>query len=279
MSSRPTTADANREFYAEVAEYYDTSEDCVVDPRLKERLLETLRFALLQFPTGGDLQVLDACGGSGNASLMLLEMGITPLTVDISPQMLVIYETKARAAGHRPQTEVTEIDSFLRHTTRTWDLIVFASALHHLEDYRDVMSTAMDRVRPGGVIVTMFDPTRVGRLGLALRRVDYLVHLATEDFARFVARVLSRLQAVVRPRTDHSENVGALAERYALAGVDDRGLAGLAVDRNWQILRHARFYEARFRLSRLIFRAARQASSFSLVLRAPGDHRGERTSR
>ena len=148
MSSVTPAADANRAFYAAIAEQYDASEDCVVDPRLKGRLLETLRFALGHLPHGSVPRALDACGGSGNASLMLLELGITPLTVDISPEMLAIYETKARALGFEPQTEIDEIDSFLRRTAHVWDLIVFSSALHHLEDYRDVLSTAMARVRP-----------------------------------------------------------------------------------------------------------------------------------
>ena len=100
----PTTnaAEANREFYASAAQTYDISEDCVVDPRLTDRLRETLGFAVSRLKVAGAPRVLDACGGSGNVSLMLLQMGMRPITADISPHMLAIYERKARAAGYVP---------------------------------------------------------------------------------------------------------------------------------------------------------------------------------
>ena len=148
----PTTnaAEANREFYASAAQTYDISEDCVVDPRLTDRLRETLGFAASRLKVAGAPRVLDACGGSGNASLMLLQMGMRPITADISPHMLAIYERKARAAGYVPDTIVEEIVEFLGTGRRTWDLIVFSSALHHLDDYCDVMRLAMDHVAPKG---------------------------------------------------------------------------------------------------------------------------------
>lgn len=267
--SRITAADANREFYEQVAEQYDATEGCVVNARLKQRLVETLQFALSNVGSGTDLQVLDACGGSGNVSLILLEMGIVPLTVDLSPEMLGIYERKARVAGYRPRTEVDEIDCFLQHTKGTWDVVVFSSALHHLEDYIAVMAAAMDRVRPGGVIVTIFDPTRVGRIGLVFRRADYLAYTATRDFTHLCARVRGRLRDAFGRTPDASAYVGALAERYALIGVDEIALGALAAERDWRVLRHVRFYEARFRLSRLMLKGARKPSSFSMVLRAP----------
>ena len=95
----PTTnaAEANREFYASAARTYDISEDCVVDPGAPT-LRETLGFAVGRLKVAGAPRVLDACGGSGNVSLMLLQMGMRPITADIL-HMLAIHERKARAAG------------------------------------------------------------------------------------------------------------------------------------------------------------------------------------
>ena len=105
--------------------------------------------------------------------------------------------------------------------------------------------------------MTIFDPTQVGRLGLSVRAADYVVHLATHDFIRFLSRVRHRLAGPGRS-TSEMDNVGSLAERHALTGVDDAKLARLASDRGWDVLRHVRFYEARFDLSRRVFRILRQ---------------------
>lgn len=75
--------------------------------------------------------VLDACGGSGNVSLVLLERGIEPVLVDVSPHLLAIYERKAVERGHRPAFHESTIESFLETDSRTWDIIFFVAALHH----------------------------------------------------------------------------------------------------------------------------------------------------
>ena len=41
----------------------------------------------------------------GNASLVLHELGVTPVTVDISPEMLNIYRRKAKACGYEAETK------------------------------------------------------------------------------------------------------------------------------------------------------------------------------
>ena len=164
------------------------SEDCVVDRRLTDRLRETLGFAVSRLKVRWRASRARRLRRAGNVSLMLLQMGMRPITADISPHMLAICERKARAAGYVPDTIVEEIAEFLGTGRRTWDLIVFSSALHHLDDYCDVMRLAIDHVAPGGVIVTIFDPTQVGRLGLSVRAADYVVHLATHDFIRFLSR-------------------------------------------------------------------------------------------
>lgn len=193
MSRITSVPNANRHYYAQVADRYDMTEGCVVDPRLRERLRETLSFALNRLPAGTDLRVLDACGGSGIASLMLLQMGLTPLSVDLSPDMLAISDRNARAAGHRPSIEVDE----------------------------------------------------------------------THDLTMFLGRLKHRISGVFHGPPHPIENLGALAERHALTGVDDVGLVHLAGQRGWRVLRHARFFGARFFLTTRL--------PFSLVLRAPGD--------
>ncbi len=72
LSEELTTADANRRFYAAAAEEYDLTEDCVIDPVERERLRRALSMAIAA--ASERRHVLDACGGSGNASLVLHEL-------------------------------------------------------------------------------------------------------------------------------------------------------------------------------------------------------------
>jgi len=157
------TADANRRFYAAAAEEYDLTEDCVIDPVERERLRRALSKAIAA--ASERRHVLDACGGSGNASLVLHELGVTPVTVDISPEMLNIYRRKAKACGYEAETKVAEIQGFLQDDDRRWNLVVFSSALHHLEDYGAVLALAVRRLAPGGVLVTILIRSPSGRSG------------------------------------------------------------------------------------------------------------------
>jgi ubiquinone/menaquinone biosynthesis C-methylase UbiE len=269
-SQQLTVAEANRRLYAQIAERYDSSEDCVVDPRLRERLRDALAQAVALLSDGA--RVLDACGGSGNASLMLSEMGLSPLTVDLSPEMLAIYERKARAAGYAPRTEVAEIESFLRTGDEPFDMVVFSSALHHMDDYASVVELALDRLAPGGVLVTMFDPSPAGPVARRFGRIDYVLHVLVHSPRRVPRLVASRLG---RHRHDHvppaaaGPEVGALAERHAATGVDDADLVRRIVARGGRVLAHPRYTEARFALTRALLRLFRVKNSFSLIARLP----------
>lgn len=259
-----TTAEANRRFYAEIADDYDQHEDCVVDERLRASLREVL--ALARAAIGRPrIEALDACGGSGNASLMLLEAGIRPVTVDVSPEMLALFERKAAAAGHQAQTVVAEIDGYLAAAPERWDLIVFSSALHHLDDPAAVLVQAVGALRPGGCIVSAFDPRVLSRPGRLLRKLDYALHLLVHrprDAVAVVARRRRRGTAAV-PADPH---VGALAERHAMTGIDDDALVAAAVAAGCRVVAHPRRYGARFAVTRLLYRLMREPTSFSLVL-------------
>lgn len=270
--SQPTlsAAEANRDFYAEHALTYDATEECVVDQRLRRRARATLEHVVAGLRPNPS--VLDACGGSGNVSLMLLELGVAPVTADISSEMLAIYERKARALGWEPDTRLSEIDDFLERGDRSWDLIVFSSALHHLEHYHETLKLAARRLSPGGLILTMFDPTVTGALGRALRRFDYLLHVLARTpglLPRMIAHKLGVGGGGAPPQ------VGMCAERHALHGVDDLALRRTFEATGLRVLSHQRRCEGRFRLTRLAFKLLRQPSAFDFIVQAPdGSHQG-----
>lgn len=256
MSER-SAAEANRRFYAGTAETYDATEDCVVDPRQQARLRGLVEDALRLLPP--TIRALDACGGSGNATMLLAEHGARPVTVDVSPDMLALLERKARAAGFEPDTRLAPVEDFLREDETAWDLIVFSSALHHLEDPGAVLELAASRLAPGGILVTVFDPVLADRRLGRLRRVDYALHVAL--------RTPGRVPAILRRRASGGESVGAEAERHALAGLDDRALAARLESAGLEILGHRRYMDARYGVTRALLRALRTPSGFSLVAR------------
>lgn len=260
-----STAEANRRFYAVTAETYDRTEECVVEPRLQGRLRETLVRALALVPPNA--RVVDACGGSGNASLLLHELGARPLTVDISPEMLELYARKARAHGWEPWTRVAEIEAFLAEGDTEWDLVVFSSALHHLDDYARTVDLAAARLAPGGVLVTIFDPLQVGPLGERLRWLDYVLHVVIKTPGRVPRLIARRLRR--SSRTEDGEAFGAQAERHSLVGIDDLALRRRFEAAGLTVVEHGRTYDLRFRVTRGVARALGSPSSFHFIVRRP----------
>jgi SAM-dependent methyltransferase len=260
-SSSIDVVEANRRFYSEAAATYDQDEECVVDERNRSRLRMTLKRVLSLLPRDPD--VLDACGGTGNASLLLYELGVHPTTVDISPDMLREYERKAAQLGLRTSTHLAEIDDFLECEPDRWDLIVFSSALHHLEHVERTVDLALRALAPNGVVVAIFEPTALGSLGRTLRRLDYLAHVLLRSPRRVPELLGRRLR-----RGDRSETtIGARAEYHALHGIDDSQLRRRLEHQGAEIILHERLFEGRFLLTRLAFWAMRLASSFTLAFR------------
>jgi ubiquinone/menaquinone biosynthesis C-methylase UbiE len=270
MDGPVTAAEANRLLYSDLAESYDRTEACVVDPRHRRRLAAALDEALAVVPE--PTHVLDACGGSGNVSAVLTRHGIVPTVVDVSGEMLARWEHRAAGMGFSPETHVAQIEQFLQGDERRWDLIVFSSALHHLEQPDAVLAIAASRLAPGGAIVTIYDPTSATRALHLLRMVDWLGHLLVHHPREFVAvgrRWLRRKRDV--KATAGEPHIGRLAERHALGGIDDLALRRGLEAEGLEIVVHERSHEARLWLVRAALRLLGTPSSFRfLVRRHPG---------
>lgn len=269
-SPRTTALDAaraNRLFYRDWADRYDTFEDCVANPRERARLRGALRGALEL--VGPNARVLDACGGTGYASAMLVELGARPVTVDISPDMLAVWTEKAHALGYEPEIVEAEILDFLTSSSEIWDLIVFSSALHHLDDYLSVVRSAATRLQPGGVLLTIFDPTRLGTVGKALRRIDYIAYVCLRYPADAWRKVSAKVRRARIAARSTEINVGSIAELHAQDGVDDEAIRGALEEEGMEVLKHERVYGARLAVVRSLFRILRLPSSFSFLARRP----------
>jgi len=179
---------------------------------------------------------LDACGGTGNAALRLQAMGCDTHLVDISEEMVGYYRRQCEARGYPASAETGEILAFFTRNTRKFDLIVFSSALHHLEDPVLVLRHAQAALGPGGLIVTIFDPIKAGRAEKVLLEPFRLLDRALTEprkIFRGFANVLRRVaRGGARYKHEHvdeialsDDNVGSIAEFHGDEGMDDFALA------------------------------------------------------
>lgn len=270
-------ARANQQYYAKTAHLYDQTETCatnvVLQRHLERDLDDVLR--LIGKPYHA-IQALDACGGSGNVSIKLLRRGVPTITCDISTEMLRICQDRCIAEDLPVRVVCAEIASFLEAAPRTFDLIVFSSALHHLEDIDGVLNLAIRSLKPGGVIFSTFDPSaHLPRYGHVITWLDYVwfkIFCQPTDVGAAVVRRLRRTLGRVSSREQADladENLGYLAEYHVEHGIDDRALVERLRAQGVEIVRHEREAGARFALARAALRALGVATTFKMVLRVP----------
>lgn len=270
IHSEMSAAEANRVFYADYASKYDSVEHCATKAAPRQFLSELLGRAIGACSTV-EPRTLDACGGTGNVSELLARRGISTTVADISPEMLSVWEAKASQLGVVNETVVARIDDFLTEDERLWDLIVFSSALHHMDDYVEVAGLAADRLAPGGVVVTVHDPTPPsGATVSILRRFDYLLSLALDPRA-----LLAAFGRKSRARRKDGVNVGAIAERHVAGGVDDEAVIRRFEQGGLEVVEHRRYADERYRLTESILRAMRLTTTFHLIARKPAGHPSE----
>jgi 2-polyprenyl-3-methyl-5-hydroxy-6-metoxy-1,4-benzoquinol methylase len=272
-------ASANRLYYAQTATQYDSTETCVTDAQA-QALLETdldRILQLLQRPAA-QVRALDACGGSGNISLKLLRRGVQVTLADISEELQAIFRRKCAAASFNPKIHTGEIAAFLSGSEERFDLIVFSSALHHLENVEAVLRLARERLAPGGLLFTVFDPTARAqhhRLTRALQRFDYYgfkVFCQTSDvFAalrRRTKRLLSGTRAADKSKAAVNESTaGLLAEYHVEQGIDDLALVSRLKQAGFEVVWHDRYPGGRTALTRRLIQMLGDATSFKLLLR------------
>ena len=264
----PTAAEANRRFYADLAPVYDETEHCINCRAQRDRLRRLLDAALELAPPAPS--TLDACGGSGNAAELLADRGLRPVVVDVSAEMLARWRAKAAERGLDPEVHVSEIDAFLRSDQRDWDLIVFSSALHHLEDYREVLALAAERLSPSGLIATSYDPIRTSAPVRLIMRLDWILWELFTQPGKALKLIGERLR---RGRAaEAGPTIAQLAERHDSAGIDDVALAAAMAAAGVEVVRHDREAEARIGPIRFLLKGDRGA--VDLLAAAPPQRPG-----
>jgi len=199
---------------------------------------------------------------------------------DISQEQLDIFQRKDAADRPRAQVFCGEIASFLNDHRGRFDLIVFSSALHHLENYAAVLNLSLDALRPGGLVFTIYDPTGADGLKRSARlflRLDYLLFKCLENAADLPAALARRFRRIVtgaeRQGFDQIQisdaTVGVLAEYYATRGIDDLRLVENLRAAGFEIVWHKRRASGRYACTRRLVEWTGEKTEFELLLRRP----------
>jgi len=274
-------AEANRAYYSQTAGLYDATETCVQDEEVQGQLESDLDrvLAAVNKPVR-EVSALDACGGSGNISMKLLRRGAKVVLADISPQLLELFQKKAAAAGYQSEIVCSEVASFLGDGGRAFDLIVFSSALHHIENIDGVLGLAYQRLAPGGLLFTVFDPTAQSQRRLATRtllKLDYYwfkLVCQSSDVLPAAGRRFRRLMSGSTPdRKDqvalNESTVGMLAEYHVEQGIDDLALVERLKGVGYEVVWHERYAKCRAGWLLPLIEFLGDKTSFKLLLRKP----------
>jgi SAM-dependent methyltransferase len=138
--------------------------------------------------------VLEAGCGAGRFTEILLKYGATVDSVDISSAV----ETNQRNCPLGPRHRVTQADiAALPLPTETYDLVMCLGVVQHTPDSKRTISTLVEYVRPGGILV--FDHYLAGwlrgpnrRFGIRLLR-PVVLGLPVEDRMPFIEELVKRL--------------------------------------------------------------------------------------
>lgn len=272
-------AEANRCYYSQTAELYEATETCVTSGAHQSMLeadIDRVLGVLGRRPE--EIRALDACGGSGNISLKLLRRGISTTLADISPELLEIFIMKCESNHFKPRIICQEIGAFLTEEVGPFDLIVFSSALHHLENINQVLTLAYDRLAPGGVLFTIFDPTsrsKLHPLTRILQQIEYFsfkVLHQSSDLPKAIGRRLKRIfaGATVKNKGNvilNASTAGMLAEYHVELGIDDLDLVVYLQQVGFEVVQHKRYVDTRSPWFAPVIRWLGDATTFKLILR------------
>lgn len=270
-------AEANRLKYASQSTAYLKNTECVNATDAQRALTEHIEEAIkLRGPQDGPLRALDACGGSGNAALKMQELGCGTTLADISPELIRVYTQECEQRGYECNAKTGEIGSYLLETDDVFDLIFFSSALHHLEDPALVIKLAGDRLAPGGVIATIFDPCPLPRRARMiteplrmLRRASRNPKLILTRFGAVSHRLLgskSTTKIDVESAELTRDNIGLLAEYHGRSGLNDYALVKqVEATTPLRVVHHNRYIGHVPRLARLWLSILHSPNRFTLI--------------
>ncbi|HCG01576.1 MAG TPA: hypothetical protein DEV93_13640 [Chloroflexi bacterium] len=205
---RERIIEANRVWYEQHASDYSTYRGS--DDFLAEYVAHfDADFALMGLAAGA--LVADCCAGTGLLSRLFAERGCHVTAVDVSPAMLAHVEPPII-------TVAADATDYLR-AHGGFDCVVFGSALHHLWDYEEAVSVALDSLRPEGILYVVAEPVAKQGLAKVVREGEFVWRKLRRDPLDVVPAIKRRLG--YRHGSSSAEIVGLYAEVYA-HGIDQQ---------------------------------------------------------
>lgn len=131
---------------------YDKAHGDIFNPIEQERLRHALREAVGAVQTGSEpLTALDFGCGSGNLTRHLIELGVSTIAADVSPDFLRAVEKRFAATEMVRTVELNGTDLSNVPDAHV-DLVATYSVLHHVPDYLPIVEEFCRVTKPGGVI-------------------------------------------------------------------------------------------------------------------------------
>lgn len=135
-------------------------------------------------PAGGPLRVLDLAGGDGGDAVRLAARGHHVTIVDYAPAMLDAAAERAEAVG------LTELITCVRADVHAlpadlagaeFDVVLCHNLLQYVDDVRRTLVTALEPLRPGGLVSVMAINRHSAVLKTAIQEMDLPAALAALD--------------------------------------------------------------------------------------------------
>jgi SAM-dependent methyltransferase len=198
--------------------------------QLYDRLVGVLRDHVRGLAERGlPLDVLEIGAGHGGYTEPALATGCAVTAVEMSRPSLT--ELTRRYGTNPGFTPVFDADGSLGGTADRYSLILCVSVLHHIPDYLGFLDRALDKLAPGGSLLTLQDPiwfTRAGGRSRLLDRAGFYSWRVTQgDLVRGLATTGRRLRG-----TYDEANPSDMVEYHAVRdGVDEQAIVDLLTPR------------------------------------------------
>jgi SAM-dependent methyltransferase len=125
---------------------------------LHDRLVELLRTEVGRLDEQGlPLRVLEIGAGHGGFTEPALALNCEVTAVDMSGP--AVEELRRRLGGNRNLEVIHDPGGNLHGVGGNYSLLMCVSVLHHIPDYLEFLKTAAERLAPGGLLLTLQDPT------------------------------------------------------------------------------------------------------------------------
>lgn len=266
--------EANVDFYRHLAHKYDRSEGFLFDPLLERSLEGDLDKVNSYFARLGRVpRCLECGGGTGRLTMKMCARGWKVTVVDVSQEMLASLKGKALAMGFLPTLVLASIEQFLATANKTYDLVAFNAALHHLYSYTSIVQRAAFILRPGGVFYSNDDPVIPRRPFCArvFESLDIVIAKIMFDRADVFPGICRRIRKVLAPEDATFGRAvvssGDIAEFHARTGVDDRQILRILQANGFSIVEYQRFAFGRTNFTRLLNAQLRLLENFKIIAR------------